>query len=266
MRSPRLNIPAILPPLPREIFPPLPLGEGPGVRASEQEATASGARGWTEGKSRHEPTQNPPLNKGGLSGPHGAANPRAAYTLMELLLAMAILLAVAGIAWPTLQAQFSRHRLKNQVETVRVELAGTRYRAIDSGLIYQFLFEPGGVNFVVVPYEGLETEQEQAVSAPLYRYAGRLDEGFWFEHAEEYETLGNETAFAGALSGDFLAGLPNSFELQQVAWSTPILFYPDGSATTAGFDVRDSHNQLVRLTVRDLTGAVSVDPIRQETR
>jgi type II secretory pathway pseudopilin PulG len=190
------------------------------------------------------------------------------YTLLELLLAMGVLIVMAGMAWPLVQGQFERYRLKSEVETVRAKLAGTRIRAIDSGLMYQFLYEPGGRNFIVVPFEGLETESEQvdAGGGSLYRIAGSLSENVMFENSEDVAMTSGELPDLGVISDDFLSGLPGSLELSSVSWSQPILFYPDGTSVSAAFNVVDANKQFVRISVRDLTGAVSVDEIRLETR
>ena len=197
-----------------------------------------------------------------------SASLNSGYTLIELLLAMAVLVVMAGIAWPVMQGQFQRYLLKNEVEKVRAKLAGTRIRAIDSGLIYQFLYEPGGRNFIVVPFEGVETEAEQvdAGEGGLYRIAGSLSENVTFETPEDASTTSEDLSDLGVISDDFLMGLPGSLELSSVSWSQPILFYPDGTAVSAAFNVVDTKKQFVRISVRELTGAVSVNAIRQETR
>ena len=190
---------------------------------------------------------------------------RGGYTLMELLLAMAVLIAIAGIAWPVMQGQFVRYLLKNEVETVRAKLAGTRIRAIDSGLIYQFLYEPGGRNFIIVPFEGVETEAEQvdAGGSALYRFSGRLSENMLFETPEDLAATAEEFPDLGVISDDFLSGLPRSLELSSVSWSQPVLFYPDGTSVSAAFNVVDSKKQFMRVSVRDLTGVDQLDPARR---
>lgn len=190
------------------------------------------------------------------------------YTLMELLLAMGVLVAVAGIVWPLAQGQFQRYRLKSEVENVRARFASTRIRAIDSGLIYQFLYEPGGQNFIIVPFEGIETEAEQvdAGGSSLYRFAGSLSENVMFETPEDVAAASENLTDLGVISDDLISGLPGSLELSSVSWSQPILFYPDGTAVSAAFNVADENQQFVRVSVRELTGSVSVDAIRRETR
>ena len=190
------------------------------------------------------------------------------YTLLELLLVMGVLVIMVGLSWPLVQGQFQRYRLKNEVEAVRAKLAGTRIRAIDSGLMYQFLYEPGGRNFIVVPFEGVETESEQvdAGGNALYRFAGSLSENVTFETSKDVAMTSEDLPDPGVISEYFLSGLPGSLELSSVSWSQPILFFPDGTAISAVFDVVDANKQFVRISVRELTGAVSVDQIRRETQ
>ena len=62
-----------------------------------------------------------------------------------------------------------------------------------------------------------------------------------------------------SLTGESLAG--SSTLNQQLL----ILFVPDGSATEATLDVVDEQNRFVRLSVRGLTGAVTVGGIQQRS-
>ena len=87
-----------------------------------------------------------------------------------------------------------------------------------------------------------------------------------FETPGDASTTSEDLSDLGVISDDFLMGLPGSLELSSVSWSQPILFYPDGTAVSAAFNVVDTKKQFVRISVRELTGAVSVDQIRQETR
>ena len=60
----------------------------------------------------------------------------------------------------------------------------------------------------------------------------------------------------GALTPEILGDLPS--EYASVGWSAPVLFFTDGSASEAGFDIVDEQASSRRLRVRDLTGAVTV--------
>jgi hypothetical protein len=180
-----------------------------------------------------------------------------------------VLLVIAGIVWPVFEQMYGTHRLEERTEEVRAKLAGTRVRAIDTSVIYQFLYEPGGRWFIVLPFEqesvdpaaAEQNESQQALAARL-TYAVRLPDGFEFRPLDLTEPM------AGALAPEVLAMIPGSIELNNVRWSMPILFYPDGTATDYEFDIYDDKHprQYIRLAVRGLTGTVSVAQPRQEER
>lgn len=162
--------------------------------------------------------------------------------MLELLLVLGILLAITAIVWPNVHLMYERHRLQSGVENMRAHLAGTRLRAIETGVIYQFVYEPGGQSFEVLPLESPDDTSLPTVS-------GRLPDNMRFEAAEVTGT--REVADPTAIGESDLGA--------------PILFAPDGSATDAAFDVSDEENQFVRLSVRGLTAAVSMSNIQQRS-
>ena len=80
-----------------------------------------------------------------------------------------------------------------------------------------------------------------------------LPEGLTFSEEDRLTTATREP-----LSAKDLEGLPNSGELNGVSWSASILFFPDGSATAVSFQVIDEQAGERTVTLRDLTGGVSV--------
>jgi prepilin-type N-terminal cleavage/methylation domain-containing protein len=177
------------------------------------------------------------------------ASSRRGYTLLELTLVLAILLVLAGLAWPGIQRTYRQHQLQTAVEDVRGHLAACRMKAIDTGLVYQFVYETGGRRYYVLPFEA----DDGSSSAAPPSISGELGETLQFEDPEGAAADGVPLPAVGRSAGDLLGagGL-----------STPILFSPDGTATDASFDVVDDEGQYVRLSVRGLTAAVSVDVVR----
>jgi hypothetical protein len=45
-------------------------------------------------------------------------------------------------------------------------------------------------------------------------------------------------------------------------WSEPILFYPDGTATSARLVLKNEHGRSIELTLRGLTGVVSIGTVQ----
>jgi type II secretory pathway pseudopilin PulG len=185
------------------------------------------------------------------------------YTLLEMLLVLTTLLLIVGMVWPVFERLYGTHRLEQQTENVRSKLAGTRVRAIDASVIYQFLYEPGGRWFLVIPFEQEAVDPSAAGQQILplrYTATGRLPDAFEFRPLNLSEPIG------GTLPQEVLAAIPGSIELTNVRWSLPILFYPDGTATDYAFDVYDNkpRRNYMRLEVRGLTGAVEVSDVQQE--
>ena len=172
---------------------------------------------------------------------------------MELMVVLAVLLAFATIVTPSMMRLYADHQLKSAVEDVCVKLASCRVQAIDTGLIYQFRFEPDGQRYVVLPYE-LEEEAAGDQAAPQEieprRFSGQIPEKMTFHSASEY------AAPAERLTEEWLTGLPDAATLADAAWSPPLLFFADGTAMDAAFEIADQKQQFVRLSVRGVTGAV----------
>ncbi|MGH7200286.1 MAG: prepilin-type N-terminal cleavage/methylation domain-containing protein [Planctomycetaceae bacterium] len=202
---------------------------------------------------------------------------RRGFTLLEMLLVLAVLVLIAAIAWPSMQNIYRDLQLKESVGEVRTELASTRLHAVESGLAYQFRYEPDGRRYVVVPFErepqpsaaGGGSTTMSSPGQPLPHVAGELPEGLRFRAAvsglsatEQMIARGQQVSEPVAV--EWLAGLPNAAELAGVQWSPPIVFYPDGTADDAAFEVVDEKRQLMVIAVRGLTGSVSTSDVTQE--
>ena len=186
---------------------------------------------------------------------HRQREPRTAgFTLIEMLLALGVLLVLLASVYPPIDRLFHDHRLQQEAEEVRNQLASARLQAMRNGMSIQFRFEPQGRWFLSVPYEyDLETDDaesdEPTVSADL-SFAAEMKEGFRFVSPDGAE-FPTET-----VASHWLAGLDQSRDLEEIAWSLPILFRADGTTEDAEFAILDSRDQMVRFEIRGLTGAV----------
>jgi prepilin-type N-terminal cleavage/methylation domain-containing protein len=188
-----------------------------------------------------------------------------AFTLVEVLLAAGVLAVLAAVTVPSVVRIFRQTQMSEVVEQVRGQVAGARARAIESGLVYQFRFEPEGRGYLSIPFEremevpsstGTGTGGSTGVGQ-YSKFAGELPEGFQF-----VDCCAPTGSTAGPLSEEALAGLPNASALQGRSWSAPILFLAAGSASAdAAFEITDRHQQAVRFEIRGLTGSVAVGRI-----
>lgn len=207
------------------------------------------------------------------------------FTLLELLIALAILMAIVGLTWPAVGRYLGEQPIKNAAEMSRRQLGSVRHKSQMTGLIYQFRYEPGGQRFVVLPFE-LDPQQvtpsENGSSAtvttgtttsaallevvsgtldPTCRFASSTDASGMFA-ASNITTAATTERIPEAL----LALLPNGSELASVSWSPPMLFYPDGTADDGALSILDEDQRTISLSLRGLTGTVTVGPMEKGGR
>jgi hypothetical protein len=178
-----------------------------------------------------------------------------------MVLALAVLASVALITWPAVQRVYVDYAVRQGAEQVRSLLAGARAHAINSGLAYQFRFEPGGRRYVLMPYEREFAPQGGLTnlgtsSTGLFIESRRLDERLAFY---SLDPLGG----VEQVPADLFAGLPEAPELAGLSWSMPIVFFPDGSGYDAGLIIMDQKGNSVPIAVRGLTGAPTVGPVER---
>lgn len=166
---------------------------------------------------------------------------------------------LSAVAWPVLDHILADSQLKRSAETVGTALGGARIRAIDSGAAYQFRYEPAGQKWFAIPYDrddlsgGAEATPGTAAAAARV-LSGELATTLSFRAADQSNVVER-------LESEALSLLPNAIQLVNVQWSPPVIFYSDGSAKQAAFDVLDKDGQAFRIEVRDLTGAVSIERV-----
>ena len=190
-------------------------------------------------------------------------NNRSGFTLIEMVLVLAVLLVMFSVVWPSLDRLYSEHHIRQGAEGLQVRLAAARVHAMEDGVSYCFHFEPGGRHFVLLPAEVQEViaagedEGEAALEGIGCRYLGELPEGVAFELS-----CGGAPLPTQILNPALLAGLPGAESLGTTAmWSIPMLFFPDGSSTGGVVEIVDKRNQTVRVATRPLTGGVSLSKV-----
>jgi len=93
---------------------------------------------------------------------------RTAFTLLELLLVLAIIAAICGLGITSYQRQYARSQFKSGVVQIQVDLHKTRLLAMQSGEAYLFRYVPGTGVYEIAP---LKTLQEV-----LYRIYGDAED------------------------------------------------------------------------------------------
>ena len=187
------------------------------------------------------------------------------YTLLELLLVLAILVILAATAAPFLRGTMQDAALRSAADTIRVELTKANVRAMKTGRIQVFRFEVGGTQFSVQRYAAADDEIE---AAPAVRGFGNAEEEIASPRLDKTTTVtlpeGVTFAAGEALVGGRAASIEedirnaNRFEGD---WSQPILFYPDGSSSDAYVVVVNEREVGIRVNLRGMTGAATLGDI-----
>ncbi|MEZ6065194.1 MAG: prepilin-type N-terminal cleavage/methylation domain-containing protein [Planctomycetaceae bacterium] len=207
---------------------------------------------------------------------------RRGFTLLEIGVVLAILVVLASLSWPALLRFVGERTIREQAHEVRVELANTRTKAIDTGLTYQFRFEPGGHRYIVLPNDRPEAESANGSGAAGGSGGGptavgltagtstgpvvsrQLPERIHFEHPNSTSAVTGamQPLTTERLPEEWLNLIPQSATLRDVGWSPAILFFPDGTSDDAALSLRDDDERQIDLTVRGLTGTVRANDPR----
>jgi len=202
---------------------------------------------------------------------------RGGFTLLELLVVLAIMGLLIGLSWPSVHRLLDRTRVKEAAKHVRTELGETRLRAIESGTPQVFRFQPGTGFFEVRPKKeetagptvlksALEQMSDEAVETEPISGAEIVDESAYERYLPDGMLFaGQEVAKepVGAEEEESLVALSTAEMAEQQNWSEPIVFYPNGRASNARIRVTDGERYTVDVSLRGLTGTVRVGPVNR---
>ncbi|MEX2120972.1 MAG: prepilin-type N-terminal cleavage/methylation domain-containing protein [Pirellulales bacterium] len=172
---------------------------------------------------------------------------RRAFTLLETVLVLSLLVILAAMAWPALKGPMSGHRLRRSADQVRAEWARARNRAMLSGEIQAFVYLPGSDRFRVVAYADAQGTLQQAAAGSNAAGSGTTASG---------TSAGDRFLPAGvvfAASTISPAASAAAFGAQG-SWSDMILFYPDGTTTNATVTLESEDGRQVPVELRGVTG------------
>ncbi len=204
---------------------------------------------------------------------------RSAFTMMELMLVMAILAAIAAMSWPAVSRAYEGLRLKKAGEQLQAAFGHARVQAMTSGVSQVFTFQPGTGQYTVSSLQdGSETTESDSAAAssssatispspsstPAAAPAGssvttgdngsgcvyQLPDGYLF--AGSQRVLDSRAATAESeISGNSTSS----------ADTPPVLFYPDGTASEAVVTISNPTGRSISVTLRGLTGVARMGDI-----
>ncbi len=180
----------------------------------------------------------------------GSTRRRTAFTLLELILVISIVIVVAAMAAPSIQRTFSRSAIQKGADRVRIAMGQARVRAIRTGEEHAVFYSPKGSWFNVAPFANF-AEQPGVAS----QRQALIEEGNYTNFEEDLLPRGvrfsaaatdvNSRA-AALLSAGGASGSDEAIGM--------ILFYPDGTSQDAKLLFENDEQLFVQLELRGLTG------------
>lgn len=191
-----------------------------------------------------------------------------AFSLVELLVVLAILVMIVGVSWPALQKPWRKSRLRSAAKQLQSELGRARVAAIESGGVLQFRYQPDTARFAAQPGMTIALTADSSLNS-----AALSDSDQQHLEATDIDELEIEELPGGVIFQDpraaELDGLPGdspTSDAGQMPWSKPITFYPNGRVTGGRFRLADRHGYYVDVTLRGLTGTAKIGPVTRRKR
>lgn len=200
--------------------------------------------------------------------PYRRRGGRSGFTIVELLLALAILVTLAALVVPSFSAVLADRQLSRAGDQLRVEMMQARLVAMRTGRTYLLELKPGSYELRLRPWVDMndmtETLDQTGGSAALLT-GGNLIGGTMQEIDLSAETKESKLPEDTQTAEVRVQSSPRSFlidsQVQAEAgegWGQPILFYPDGTSSTAAVTLSSPGVGRVVVLLRGLTGEASV--------
>ena len=190
-------------------------------------------------------------------------NRRQAFTLIEVLLTLFLLVILATLSWPMLQRPLANQRLRKAADLVRAKWVAARVEAMRTGQTYVFQYTAGSERCSVKCRPEALAGTDQVFGDASDDSAGVDSASTSF--SKRYTLPETITFVAGQTAPDTRAAmagpaadLPGASE---AGLSVPILFYPDGTSSTAELVLKNEHGRHIKLVLRGLTGVVNVSDV-----
>lgn len=206
--------------------------------------------------------------------PNTPASKRSAVTLFELLLVMAILVALAGVAIPTFASLVGSRRLGESIEKLQNDIMAGRVTAMRTGQAQVVRMMLQGKEYSIAPWLGGSEAQDASAGATIMQ-AGTVVQTQAVPGGGSSTTSVNSNTTKNLSDGVTFSGVEtlvdtrNALAIQQSTgiapaggssqgdgsgYSSPLLLYPDGSCTTAQIVLVDEKGRRMAIQLRGVTG------------
>ncbi len=204
-----------------------------------------------------------------ISPPTATRAARGGFTLLELMLVLAILAAISAIAVPRIADMFERQKLRGAAGSLRLVWDSARITAMRTGQAQVFNCLPGSGSYTVKPLmlqsdatdvgQGATVMLSGGVAAetaangmltaadPSLAETEQLEDQITFVSCN---VVGNMRAYVTAQESQMTGGA--DVNTQNVGQA--VIFYPDGSTSTAEVRIQNERGDVRAVQIRGLTG------------
>ena len=183
---------------------------------------------------------------------------RNAFTLIELILVLAIIVMIASLATPMMTRMIGRQALKQGADRVRVEMGRARVEAIKTGDVHALYFVPQGNWFNVARFTQLP-QQSGIASREQAQLKNRIYTGY------EENVLPPNIQFAPTSTLEADSRSVQTLGDVRIDGDSiqPVLFYPDGTSQNATIYIQDNRRNRIAVVLRGLTGSARTIKVAQ---
>ena len=184
------------------------------------------------------------LTRRTFNGRRREAGRRSGFSLLELMLVLAIMVVVAALAVPAVQGTIASQAIVSGTDRVRIAMGQARVQAIRSGKVFAFYYQRNGQRFDVAPLEDFSRFSGQQNGRPPVSVQARDISDNW---------LPREVRFvAGQTQLDSRS--ETAKEASGASSMDAVLFYPDGTSQDAKIHLQDQQGRTMAVELRGLTG------------
>ncbi|MDB4749355.1 type II secretion system GspH family protein [Rubripirellula sp.] len=195
---------------------------------------------------------------------------RSAFTLLELLLVIAILAALATMTMPKWGMLLNDRRLARAGDQVRGSVARLRVEAMRSGRVIMLEGMLEGTTLRAKPFysasDATEAIDQTGSGSELLTGADQASAVVIEQDEAAIETI--ELPDEIVVKSVSVVSAARAMEIEQLTvsdqgqgWSRPVLFYPDGSTSTALISLSHPTMGRVVVKIRGITGDATVSGV-----
>jgi prepilin-type N-terminal cleavage/methylation domain-containing protein len=171
---------------------------------------------------------------------------RTAFTLLELILVMALIVSLMAIGYPMIESSYAYVKVTAAADTVKGAWARARARAIEDCIAYRFSIAPEQGRFRIAPdradYWTGDGVPDPGQNNPPLVLEGKLPKGIAFAPGQN-------------ASNDSPASSNDDEKVNAANWVTTAVFLPDGTAQDdVDMKINIKGTRPITLRLRSMTG------------